>query len=447
MAFPVDLALVDDDPNDPGQGQHLIVLNQNFDLKYNSGTLQSYDLDQLGAPADCEASTLQQCQVRRDGNEGDTKEALCDGVVPSCCCFFNPVPASTQLVSSYSTDLEFSTTLERLYVAKRTQAALAFVGYDRESGTFQTEQGQAGEVPSGPIDGSDDMAFGFEPERLLVGRFEDIDEDVSLPAGYDGADYILVGHTSGQLTLMVQRRAAGGELQGPPVPISSLGPAANFDARRNLGVLSLGVDTSGTPSGGDPVHKVYVAGPESVLERVFLIDGEGAGAPPQLAFGGQLSLIGRSEAGDNRDFAFDGDGRVYILSENDRSVQVGEVDPTELGGARYLGATPLDRGSAPARMTFAEIMERDYLFISSFDGRQLWILDVLSQNIVAVLRGFSGPFETVVEPDADFPRMYVADWRSSVVRVVDLRGLGDASAPLPHIFATIGRPRIEEGFN
>jgi DNA-binding beta-propeller fold protein YncE len=138
--------------------------------------------------------------------------------------------------------------------------------------------------------------------------------------------------------------------------------------------------------------------------------------------------------------------RAFVISRNPDAVLVIDLDRGRSGTASIERV--IDLGVGPSRIAFAEIAGRPMVFVSCFDTRDLYVVDVELGTLQAVARGLSGPFE--IQVDAARQRVYVVDFRSSVIRVVDLRpleaclsgaGTGDC---VPKTIALIGEPRPVE---
>ena len=94
---------------------------------------------------------------------------------------------------------------------------------------------------------------------------------------------------------------------------------------------------------------------------------------------------------------------------------------------------------------------REFAFISCFDSRDVYVVDLEARELTAVVRGMSGPFE--FEIDVQRERAYVADFRTSVVRVVDLTPMLNCyDEPgmtgrecTPQLLGLLGRPTGLEG--
>ena len=79
--------------------------------------------------------------------------------------------------------------------------------------------------------------------------------------------------------------------------------------------------------------------------------------------------------------------------------------------------------------------------VSSFDAREVAVVDLRTMRTRSMRPNLSGPFD--IELDAARRYVYVTDFRSSVLRVIDLAPLlvGDADGSL-RVIATVGHPRV-----
>ncbi|HKU39963.1 MAG TPA: hypothetical protein VJR89_17505, partial [Polyangiales bacterium] len=100
-------------------------------------------------------------------------------------------------------------------------------------------------------------------------------------------------------------------------------------------------------------------------------------------------------------------------------------------------------GRGPSRVITAKLEDRTFAIVSCFDSRQIFILDALTGDVLSIVHNFSGPFELAL--DEPRRRLYVADFRSSAVRVLDLSALLDGATetvPTARIIATLGHPQL-----
>jgi hypothetical protein len=101
-------------------------------------------------------------------------------------------------------------------------------------------------------------------------------------------------------------------------------------------------------------------------------------------------------------------------------------------------------GDGPLRMKSGRIGDRDIIAVACFDGKQLYLIDAARSTIVAVIHSLNGPFDLAI--DSGRRRLYLADFRSSSVLVVDLSALAASGAeeqPIDvSILGMLGIPKV-----
>jgi hypothetical protein len=108
-------------------------------------------------------------------------------------------------------------------------------------------------------------------------------------------------------------------------------------------------------------------------------------------------------------------------------------------------------GSGPSKLSIATLGDAEdavrVAAVSCFNGREVFIVDLETMFTRAVVPNLSGPFDLAL--DGARQKLYVADFRTSVVRVIDLSPLtapaltdsSDEPVPAPRVIATLGRPQ------
>jgi DNA-binding beta-propeller fold protein YncE len=175
--------------------------------------------------------------------------------------------------------------------------------------------------------------------------------------------------------------------------------------------------------------------------------------PERVLFdAGTLTVSGvdssRTIGADIREIRFDprdGAETVYALSRRPEALLIADIPSA--GSSRLEIRELVDVGIGPSRLALASLRGRLFAFVSCFDSRDLYVIDLDDGRLSGVVRGMSGPFTLSVDESRE--RLYVADFGASVIRVVGLSTLlscldgagavGDSCAPL--IEATIGEPR------
>jgi hypothetical protein len=185
------------------------------------------------------------------------------------------------------------------------------------------------------------------------------------------------------------------------------------------------------------------------IERVGVRAGTVSGLPvPYRAE--SLALNGMDGTGDVRDVLVDprprapgaplhayalvrGSGSVFL-----QSVVFLELDPITSDGrfARAIDAVRV--GIGPSKLVSAQIGDRQLLFASCYDAGEIHVIDADRRQTVTVIRDVLGPFDMRV--DTARKLMYVTDFRTSTLRVVDLSGLYVHKTAAPLVIATIGVP-------
>jgi len=247
--------------------------------------------------------------------------------------------------------------------------------------------------------------------------------------------YILQAHRAGDASLIVDR--TGGD--GPElVDVVQGSESSIIGLTQRPGTAQAWL----TSSRGSGIGLLNIVWPES----------EDALAEPILFDGGGLQVTGvdiASSAGaDVRAVRFDPRAdrdRVYALSRRPEALLIADIE-TPLRSSLEI-ARVVEVGSGPSRLETMELRGRLFAFVSCFDSRDLYVVDLERGALIAVVRGMSGPFELQV--DAERERIYVADFRSSVLRVVGLTpllscldsGPGPDGSCAPEVLATVGEPR------
>lgn len=190
----------------------------------------------------------------------------------------------------------------------------------------------------------------------------------------------------------------------------------------------------------DPTHRLlYVTSVGQTVIQRFGLRPRGDGVERDvLVPSTNVFLSGLSSNEDLRDLVIDSEDptMLYALVRGVlESVVFLRLDSTTLSEARVVGATRVPAG--PSKMIQATLGGRRLLFVSCYSARVIFIIDVESRRPVQVVRGLAGPFETVVDEAREL--MYVADFGASVLRVVDLEGVADRTKTAPRIIATLGK--------
>jgi hypothetical protein len=98
-------------------------------------------------------------------------------------------------------------------------------------------------------------------------------------------------------------------------------------------------------------------------------------------------------------------------------------------------------GAGASQVVTGTIDGQPLALVSCFGSRQLFVIDLTNMLVRSVVPNFSGPFSLAL--DAFRKRAYIADFSSSVIRIIDLAPLFDGNQDrAARIVATLGSPKI-----
>jgi hypothetical protein len=170
-------------------------------------------------------------------------------------------------------------------------------------------------------------------------------------------------------------------------------------------------------------YTAYTSGVVSTLERIGVatsMNGQDS-FTYDLFLASNLALQGLDADAETRAIAFFPDApnalpQAFVVSHFPDALLSVDVTNTDQTFAYVDHTTKL--GADASRMTLGYIEGHPIALVSCFDSRQLFVIDADSGEPVSVVFNFSGPFEVALDEKRE--RLYVADFRSSVIRIVDL---------------------------
>ncbi|MEM7607772.1 MAG: hypothetical protein AAF411_20655, partial [Myxococcota bacterium] len=320
---------------------------------------------------------------------------------------------------------------ERVYLSVRSDADLTFVDVNDAGGMNCGADGgfesslvgdprrhrcaNANRESDQSLAEAQDITLPSDPVALATGPLEELGG----PAGF--GQYVVTAHRGGRMSLFVVE--ANGGLLGTPFLVNVL-----EGLPRELVTVSLEPSFDGLPRRlwvpnalAPEISRVGVAldaSPRDVT-RSYLYD---AGA----AFLAGVDT-GGAGVGDTRALRFDpreGVRRAYVLSRRPRALL--SVDLSE-DNAILEVRDIMEVGIGPSRLEVRrfEDSDRTLAFVSCFDTRDVYVLDVDQGRLVGIVRGLGGAFELAFSeasdnPDEDANLLYVVDFQASIVRVLDL---------------------------
>ena len=420
----------------------LYVLNSNFDVRYNSGSFQSYDLNVL------ETAMTDACVTPRAGLTDEECIASATCAPPENCVVVPEELAPVDdaggdllvtrvsgllvgevLVGSYGSDLVLDDAGQTAYLTIRSNRDVTRVEIDPATGGLSCDESAGSRRCGRSATESDteaatarDVTYPADPLAIVARPLS------SVEAGASGTA-LFVTHRSGALSYLVDR-GAGVTL------VDSL--------------AGLGIETVASAYGPDDL--VWVTSSlSSNVQRVGLLADASGGTTAEDAFlydagAARLSGVGAVDA---RAVAFDSEGHTLILTRTPGSLVIASGLPD--ANNELTAIASVDIGAGPARLQLATLAGRELAFVSCYDSRDMYVVDVRARSLTAVIRGMSGPFDFELDPTRN--RLYVADFRTSVLRVVDLEPLVTClSNPgmlgvecAPELIGLVGRPAAAPG--
>ncbi|MEM9074328.1 MAG: hypothetical protein AAGE52_37890 [Myxococcota bacterium] len=432
LAFPIAIRMTED-------GQHLLVANSNFDLRFNSGSLQSYNLDVLNSRVE-EACAAVDPSERDDCGiipVEDERDDLTDTIQP-----ISELLTDQVRIGSFADGMAVARygQVSRVYMPIRSEANLTFV--DVIEGRFDCGDNAGLGRPCDDVyrRGDNEAAtlrnieLPADPVGIAVGPLTDI---TTAGTADVAGNYVLFAHRDGRASLFFDQAEVDGSFAPILVHTISGLPEELVDI-----ALDPITRLAWAPSARGFVGRVGVAfdGVTREPERSFLFNA------------GEVRLsgidTGSGTAGDTRVVRFDPRpdvDRAYFLSRRPRALLTADLsDRTSV--APVVDAVEV--GFGPSRLELATFSDPDrtLAFVSCFDSRDLYVIDVDLSRLVGIVRGLGGPFELAV--DAPRERVYVVDFRTSVLRIIDLDPMlrclrGDVNVDgecSPELLGIVGRP-------
>ncbi|MBT8451671.1 MAG: hypothetical protein KJO40_06875 [Deltaproteobacteria bacterium] len=475
MSFPIAIELsLDEDAE--GEPKYLYVTSSNFALQWNSGNVQSYDLDKVleAIQTGCIGAGVANSCLRSsfEGNINEP-ECVCDpvndddctaippdrcSVVPSNLRFRDPgaalrlipvdglIPGEVS-IGSFSDGMGLSTDGRRIYIPVRSDSNLTFIDVNEEGqlscgGAFGEPHTCTSPYRSGSAElVNPSLNLGLPPDPVdvyvgdLAADFGDVDG--SDDAALDG-DYILMAHREGRASMFFdQFRPGGPEPQQRPRLAATLDDLAPEQVTITY---EPGAKRAWIPSAEVPaIVRVGIAVDEDPTQS-YLFDA------------GLLFVSGLDQGRSNRDIRFDpreGRNLAYIVSRSPEALIVARSD---VAGGDLNMVAQIPTCGDPSRVQIAEVPARGdtvvLAFVSCFLSRNVQVVDTDSFQGLTTLTNVSGAFEFVI--DAPRRLLYVADFSTSVIRVADLQpildclestGAEEGTECAPRLLGLVGLPQ------
>jgi hypothetical protein len=407
LNYPIALALSEqrvERPDGTLAPEYLFVVNSNFDLRFNTGSLQALDLEAVALAIDEECG----------GGRADCVITLPDAA--------QGIVATEVGIGSHTDGISVGPGGRRIYLPVRSERNLVFVDFvetpegvrfecdaERDEDDVIPRCGEGAVAGVDPVASERGLELDGDPVAVASGRLEDISDGVS-------GNFVLLALRDGRVALFID------DLENEPPRLVHI--ASGFP--ENLVTMTLQPGTGIawlTSAQTGQLGRVGIAIDESNPDRSFLFDA------------GSVSLGGIDDGEDLRDlqFAPSDPSRAFVLSRRPPSVLTLQLD--ERGLADVEVDEIFEAGAGPSRLAPVEIGGRTFVLASSFDAQKLFAFDA-EVGLVSVLGGFSGPFELVY--DAARQWVYLTDFTTSQIRIIDVEPLVRPQPEPPALLATLG---------
>lgn len=401
-------------------GPNLLVANSNYDLRYASGTLQSYEIsviDAILAAHECPGPDGRPCTI----TDLEMQPALLTDTDP-------PAQRGREVqVGSHMDGLALSSTGTRAYIPVRSgSGGLTWVTVGPSGLVCRSDPGTS-TLPScdarhrTAVDGgaaARGLTLPSDPVALAVGPVTDFTSDRNATG-----DYVVMAHRNGAVSLFLDPDPT--DDTRAPMYVDTITGAPNDIVSIEADGHGLVWLTSGSLAAARQTRE---------LVAVQVIQTLASGSfSASLAIARRATMRGVDDGLDSRDVVVDRsrDGRqprIWVLSRRPESIITVDfaLPPIALGEAPIGRIHPV--GFGPSRLELLDLGggAEPILVASCYDAHALFFVD---QDLgpIATVAGMDGPFELAI--DATARRAYVVDFRSSVLWVVDLAPLTSGGSP------------------
>ncbi len=423
LNFPMAIAL-SPATNAEGEPRYLFVANSNFNLRFNAGSLWAIDLDaveaEIGRTQGCPGPDCELWPLRPVADDGPN-------VDPDSGRDVVRVIADEVGIGSHADGLAVNRAGDRLYLPIRGGSQeLTFVPFSADQGAFLCDQvtrdeGDTSDIPRcaerfrtghlGEVSSTRELVLTGAPIAVGTGSLRELGSAVD-------ADYVITAQDNGTVALYLDRHDAD------MVP-ELIHVAEGFPTN----IVDLAIEP------GTGVAWMTSATTNQLARAAISVDAEEPTRSFLYNFGG-LRLRGVDDGEDSRDIVFHptDPSRAFVLSRRPEAVIEIAVERRGLTQSDVAVTDLWEVGAGPSRLAVAELGGTTYAFASCFDAQRLFVIDADHGSLVGVVGGFSGPFEVVVDDARQI--LFMADFSTSVIRMVDLSGL--ATDEPPTAYARLG---------
>jgi hypothetical protein len=442
--FPVGLAL---DPSN----EHLFVVSSDFDLQYNAGAIQSYEVKGIAEklPAGCGDDADETCRPDFDAYPCQSERTASERLLyPGICGPIEPTVHSSVKIGAFATDAVLRQNEDgsktRLFVPVRGDSTLHWL--DIEDG--EMECGQS--ANEGACD--DQHRAGEELTDNTRGLKLNA-EPFAIDASEHGDSIVVTNQTTGTASLFVNDWGSNG-------PSLQFALSSERIPRRPVGIAAV-PNPKYLEKDGDTYLMTFRDSAQVRLVR-YAPDKTSSDTRPFLVDGGGVAITANSVGSDSRGIAVDTSARqaaearcnedqacleqaalvpldVFVANRAPSSLLIGRTRPPEQYPYFY-DSLPITSG--PSRVVLGNVtnasgeLERR-VFVACFDSRRVFVYDPLRGRMETEILTGRGPHAMVV--DEKRALLFVAHFTDSYVGVYSLN-LG-TPASYGSMLATLGNPK------
>ena len=469
--FPVGLAL-DPQLNEAGQPKFLYVVSSDFDLQYNGGAIQSYNLEQVAAelPSFCPGSD-DLCKPTKlsPTNPGEPcyagpKSSADRLLFPGPCNSLSPddfhdgTRTASVKIGAFATDAIIRRNAgadnPRLFVPVRGDATLHFIDVDAD-GNLQCGQSNNDGACDAQHRAGQDPA---ENTRNIVLNAEPF----GIAANPQGDTVVVTNQTTGTASLFETKNWATG-------PQLKFGLASDVIPQQPVGVVYVPrvQDYPGLAAVEDPKipETFMMAFRDSAQVRLVRTadDADSTPARPYLVDGGGVGIGANSVGSDSRGIAVDDSARkaalarcapddadcvksaalvpldVYVANRTPASLLIGRSQPPQ-EYPYFFDTIPLTAG--PSRVVVGQVKNvagesETRIFVVCFDSRRVFVYDPKRARLEVEIFTGRGPHALAIDTQRSL--LYVGHFTDSYIGVYSL----DLSHPATYgtMLASLGTPK------
>lgn len=392
-------------------GRWLYVVNSDFDLRYNGGTVVSVDLT-------CVRARIADRSLSRCAAITDSPAIRCvtDPGAPTAqvCASAGFVNArETRRINPFAVDAAWAEypDRQRLYVAVRGDGSVTWFNTDARGGLDCGATSPGGLCTDGFRAGNDTS------QSPTAARLPPDPSGLSVdPArGWIAVSHQSTDVTLGGMSLLRDPAAAGGG--GAPVllnVVSNVSPGLS------------GLTLLPRASAADPSRSTWIvtSRTEASLSLFQAYPGNPAlrDAGPFLYRGAIAAVTGLNNGANSRAVTLDPRSpttRAFVVSRSPEALLTIRMNPQNPADMQIVDATPVPAG--PSRVVAADDGARTLVYVASYDARTLTVIDPDAHQVVDEVRTNRGPHAMAIDTTPGQAFLYLVDFLDGALEVFDLR--------------------------